>query len=83
MARSRSLMLKIGVLFAVVGCILIAKPFETEPLWLQWVVGFGLFYVGVPIAIVGAAIHFIGYNSGPRDPFARPRNRSQKGTPAA
>ncbi len=70
MAKSKSLMLKIGVGLAVIGCILIANPFKYEPLWVQWMLGFPLFYLGVPLAIVGGAIHFIGYDSGRQNLFS-------------
>lgn len=78
MAKQKSLMLKIGVPMAVAGCILIAKPFANEPLWLQWIVGFALFYVGIPIAIVGAAIYFVGYKGAPQDPFSPPASAGNK-----
>lgn len=78
MARRRSLMLKIGVGLAVVGCILIAKPFEQEPLWVQWMLGFPLFYIGVPLAIVGAALYFVGHDSGSKTPLSPPAQTSGK-----
>ncbi len=78
MARQRSLLLMIGVGLAIIGCILIAKPFELEPLWVQWMLGFPLFYVGIPLAIVGAAIHFVGYSGGPKNPFSPPANTPGK-----
>lgn len=67
MSGRRSLMLKIGVGLAVIGCVLIAKPFDQEPLWVQWMLGFPLFYIGVPLAIVGAALYFVGAHRGPQD----------------
>lgn len=82
MAKQKSMMLKIGVAMAIAGCLLIAKVFANEPLWLQWVVGFGLFYLGIPIAIVGAAIHFVGNKSGPKNPFSAPAGSGGKGPPA-
>lgn len=76
MARRGSLMLLIGMGMAIVGCVLIAKPFAQEPLWLQWGVGFPLFYIGLPIGIVGAASYFVGYISSPKNPFANPPSRT-------
>ena len=70
MARQRSLMLMIGVTSAAVGCVLIVNPFGHEPLWAQWLLGFALFYVGLPLAIVGSAIYFVGNTSSPKDPFS-------------
>ena len=62
-------MLIIGAALAAVGCVLIVNPLKHEPLWAQWLVGFGLFYVGLPIAIVGSAIYFVGNTGSPKDPF--------------
>lgn len=72
MAKPKSLMLKIGVGLAVVGCVLISKPFAQEPLWVQWMLGFPLFYIGVPLAMVGAALHFIGHDRGSKHPLSTP-----------
>ncbi len=78
MAKRRSLMLKIGVSMAFIGCVLIANPFRNEPLWVQWMLGFPLFYIGLPLAIVGAAIHFVGYSSGTKNPLSPPADTNAK-----
>ena len=78
MARQRSLMLMIGVASAAVGCVLIVNPFEHEPLWAQWLLGFALFYVGLSLAIVGSAIYFVGNTGSPKDPFS-PAQHSREG----
>jgi len=78
MARQRSPMLMIGVALAAVGCVLIVNPFEHEPLWAQWLLGFTLFYVGLPLAIVGSAIYFVGNTGSPKDPFS-PAQHSREG----
>ena len=75
MTKRKSLMLKIGICLAIIGCILIAKPFNQEPLWVQWMLGFPLFYIGVPLAMVGAALYFVGNNSSPKDQLSPPPNR--------
>ncbi len=75
MPKPRSLMLTIGIVLAVVGSILIVKPLGNEPLWVQWILGFAFFYLGVPIALVGAAIHFVGYNRGPKNRFSSSPSR--------
>ena len=75
MAGRRSLMLKIGIGLAIIGCILIAKPFEQEPLWVQWMLGFPFLYVGVPLVIVGAALHFVGAHRSPEDQFSPPAHK--------
>jgi len=80
MAKQSSFMLKIGVGMAIVGCILIANLFKNEPLWIQWILGFALFYLGIPVAIVGAAIHFVG--GGPKNPLSSPASSGGKSNPA-
>ena len=87
MRSKRSILLIIGLALAAIGCVLIANPFEHEPVWAQWGLGFALFYLGLPLAMLGAAIYFIGY-AGPKDPFSPPaqslenRNRlSENGRP--
>ncbi len=82
MAKQRSLMLKVGLGMAIVGCILVANLFNNESLWAQWVLGFGLFYLGIPIAIVGAAIHFVGNKSGAKDLFSSATGPDGKANPA-
>jgi hypothetical protein len=78
--KTRSTLLMIGMALAAMGSILIIKPFEHEPLWAQWLLGSALFYVGLPLAIVGAAIYFIGNPRAPKDRLPPPahgaRNRS-------
>jgi hypothetical protein len=78
-AKQRGLMLKIGVAMAIAGSILIANLFRNEPLWIQWILGFGLFYLGIPVAIVGAAAHFVG--RGPKNPFSLPAGAAGKDSP--
>jgi len=58
MARNQDLRLKIGLVLLAVGCVLFFNPFWHEPMWAEWLLGPVLMYVGLPLAMVGAAIHF-------------------------
>jgi hypothetical protein len=44
----------------VVGGALFFNMFHNEPFWAEWMLGPLLFYLGGPLAIVGAAIRFFG-----------------------
>ena len=81
MSKHRPLMLQIGIGMAILGAILIVAPVRNEPLWVQWILGFGLFYVGLPVAIVGAAVHFVG--RGPKNPFSAPASPAGTKKPTA
>lgn len=71
MRSKRAILLIVGLALLGIGCVLIANPLGYEPLWVQWGVGFALFYLGLPLVMLGAAIYFIGY-AGPKDPFSPP-----------
>lgn len=43
-----------------IGGALVFNFFHNEPLWARWLLGYILFYLGGPVVIVGAAIHFFG-----------------------
>jgi hypothetical protein len=43
-----------------IGGALFFIPFHNEPFWTEWMLGPILFYLGGPVAIVRAAIHFFG-----------------------
>lgn len=60
MAKSRPRLLEIGVGILIVGSILFFNPFHNEPLWAEWLIGPVLVYLALPIAMVGAAIYFLG-----------------------
>ena len=60
MIKRRDTLLLIGVVMLGIGGVLFFIPFHNEPLWTVWLLGPILFYLGGPIAIVGAAIHFFG-----------------------
>jgi len=44
------------------ACALYFNPLNNEPMWAEWILSSVLVYVGLPLAIVGAAIHFFGAN---------------------
>lgn len=56
MASGKHILLKVGLLLLVVGSVIFFHPFHTEPMWMEWIVGPALFYVGLPLLIVGVAI---------------------------
>jgi hypothetical protein len=60
MLRRRDTLLLIGVAMVAIGGALFFYPFRNEPIWIEWVIGPILFYMGGPVALVGAAIHFFG-----------------------
>ena len=60
MLRRRNMLLLIGVVMVAIGGALFFIPFHNEPFWTEWLLGPMLFYLGGPVAIVGAAIHFFG-----------------------
>ena len=59
MSRHKDNLLAIGVVMVAAGGFLLANPFRNEPLWTQWLVGPMLFYLGLPLAIVGAVVHLV------------------------
>ena len=75
MLRRRDTLLLIGVVLVAVGCTLLFIRFDNEPFWIEWLLGPVLIYLGGPVTIVGAAIHF----------FAEPANTvaSRNGSIAA
>ena len=64
MLRRRDLLLLVGAVMVAIGGALYFNPFNNEPMWAEWVLSSILVYVGLPLAIVGAAIHFFGGNPG-------------------
>ena len=60
MLRRRDTLLLIGVAMVAMGGALFFYPFHNEPIWIEWLIGPILFYLGGPVTIVGAAIHFFG-----------------------
>ena len=65
MLRRRDTLLLIGAVIVAIGGTLVffSNPFHNEPLWAEWLLGYILIYLGGPLAIVGAAIHFFGENT--------------------
>jgi hypothetical protein len=60
MLRRRDTLLLIGAVMVAIGGALFFNPFHNEPLWTEWLLGPILSYLGGPLVIVGAAIHFFG-----------------------
>ncbi len=60
MRNNRNLLLKIGLISSLLGFLVFLNPLHNEPMWAQWLFGPVLIYLGLPIAMVGAAIHFLG-----------------------
>jgi ACR3 family arsenite efflux pump ArsB len=56
----------------VIAGALYFNPFNNEPMWAEWILSSVLVYVGLPLAIVGAAIHF----------FANPKSEGSNHIPA-
>lgn len=62
MLTRRDTLFLIGAATVVTGGALFLNPIHVEPLWAEWFVGPVLVYVGLPIAIIGIAIHFYTAN---------------------
>jgi hypothetical protein len=60
MRSRKDILLKVGLLLLVIGALVYFRPFHTEPMWMEWVVGPALIYLGLPLTMVGMAIHFFG-----------------------
>lgn len=57
MFGGKDILLKSGLLILAVGSFIFFHPFHAEPAWMEWLVGPALFYLGLPLVIVGTAIH--------------------------
>jgi hypothetical protein len=57
MHSGKDVLLKVGLLLLFIGSLIYFHPFHTQPWWMEWFVGPVLFYLGLPLAIVGTAIH--------------------------
>ena len=58
MLTRRDTPLLIGAIMIAFGGVLYFNPFQNEPWWAEWLLASILVYLGLPLAIVGAAIHF-------------------------
>lgn len=58
MPRRRDMLLLVGAIMIAIGGTLYFNPFQNEPWWAEWLLASILVYLGLPLAIVGAAIHF-------------------------
>ena len=53
-------LLNVGLVLFAIGFVLFLNFFHNEPLWVEWLLGPVLMYLGLPMAMVGVAIHFFG-----------------------
>jgi len=60
MPSRKDILLIAGLLLLIIGSLIFFHPFHTEPMWMEWVAGPVLIYFGLPLAMVGVAIHFFG-----------------------
>jgi hypothetical protein len=58
MFRRRATLFLIAVAMVLIGGKLFLYPFHNEPLWTEWLLAPILLFLGILLAIVGAAIHF-------------------------
>jgi hypothetical protein len=58
MLTRRDTVLLIGAITVIIGGGLFLNLMHNEPLWAEWFLGPALVYVGLPIAIIGIAVHF-------------------------
>ena len=65
MLRRRDMLLLIGAIMVAVGGVLYFNLFHNEPWWAEWLLSSILVYVGLPVVIVGAAIHFFSGEANP------------------
>jgi hypothetical protein len=72
MLRRRDTLLLVGAIMIAIGGILYFNPFQNEPWWAEWLLASILVYLGLPLAIVGAAIHFFSGDG----QAAAPKNRT-------
>jgi hypothetical protein len=60
MPSGKHVLLKVGLLLLVLGSLIFFHPFFTEPMWMEWILGPALFYLGFPLLMVGIAIRVFG-----------------------
>jgi hypothetical protein len=60
MPNRKDILLKAGLFLLALGALIYFHPFHAEPMWMEWLVGPVLIYLGLPLAMVGIAIHFFG-----------------------
>jgi len=60
MFTRKDILLKASLLLLVTGCLIHFHPFHAEPVWMEWLVGPILIFLGLPMAMVGMAVHFFG-----------------------
>ena len=68
MFRHQNKLLNFGLVLFVMGFILLLNFTHSEPLWMEWLLGPVLIYLGLPMAMVGMAIQFFGTSRHSRPP---------------
>lgn len=75
--RRRDTLLLVGAVMVLIGGILYLNPFHNEPWWAEWLLSSILVYAGLPVVIVGAAIHF--FSGGANKPASKHLAAGAKG----
>jgi len=60
MFRNQNKLLNTGLVLFVIGFVFFLNFSHSEPLWVEWLLGPVLMYLGLPMAMVGVAICFFG-----------------------
>jgi hypothetical protein len=53
-------LLVVGLLLLVAGLLVYFDPFHAEPIWMAWIFGPVLMYLGLPFTMIGIAIRLFG-----------------------
>jgi protein-S-isoprenylcysteine O-methyltransferase Ste14 len=64
--RRRDTLLLAGAVMVAIGGLLYFNPLHDEPWWAEWLLSSILVYMGLPLVIVGAAIHVFADDRGTR-----------------
>ncbi len=68
MTKRNPLLLEAALLVLAIGVVLFLNPFESEPLWAQWLVGPVMIYLALPVSMVAAAVYFFRSSADPAPP---------------
>jgi len=58
MLTRRDVLLLVGAAIVIAGGALFLNPANNEPMWAEWLLGPALVYVGLPVVIIGIAVHY-------------------------
>lgn len=76
MFKGKNGLLKAGLLLLAVGSVIFFHPFHTQPMWMEWIVGPVLFYLGLPLAILGIVVHTVGTGQKPGEVLSQSKPRA-------